>query len=111
MDELGLTPSSTGEPSGDRVGYRMSHYIVDGGAFARAFDAMPRAYLLPWTCWEPQGGNNGRPSRGRRSSSTPARRAQPTRGVSLGFSSAAGIVTRRWCASDDGADHDTLQAA
>jgi hypothetical protein len=60
MDELGLTPSSTGEPGGDRVGYRMSHYIVNGSAFARAFDAMPREYLLPWTCWEPQGDNKGK---------------------------------------------------
>ena len=60
MDELGLTPSSTGEPGGDRVGYRMSHYIVEDGAFARAFEAMPREYLLPWTCWEPQGGNKGK---------------------------------------------------
>jgi hypothetical protein len=55
MDELGLAPSSTGEPGGARVGYRMSHYIVEGGRFARAFEAMPREYLLPWTCWEPQG--------------------------------------------------------
>jgi hypothetical protein len=33
----------------------MSHYIVEGGPFAFAFEAMPREYLLPWTCWEPQG--------------------------------------------------------
>jgi predicted SprT family Zn-dependent metalloprotease len=59
MDELGLAPSSTGAPGGARVGYRMSHYIVEGGAFARAFDAMPREYLLPWTCWEPQGTGKG----------------------------------------------------
>lgn len=52
MDALGLAPSSTAAPGGARVGYRMSHYIVDGGPFARAFDAMPREYLLPWTCWE-----------------------------------------------------------
>ena len=38
----------------------MSHYIVDGGAFARAFQVMPREYLLPWTCWEPQGGDKGK---------------------------------------------------
>jgi len=61
MDELGLTPSSTGAPGGERVGYRMSHYIVEGGSFARAFDAMPREHLLPWTCWEPQGTDKGKP--------------------------------------------------
>jgi len=60
MDELGLAPSSTGAPGSARVGYRMSHYIVEGGPFARAFDAMPREYLLPWTCWEPQGGDKGK---------------------------------------------------
>ncbi len=56
MDALGLPPSSTGAPGGARVGYRMSHYILQGGAFDRAFDAMPREYLLPWTCWEFEGG-------------------------------------------------------
>jgi len=61
MDELGLTPSSTGAPGGDRVGYRMSHYIVEGGSFARTFDAMPREHILPWTCWEPQGTGKGKP--------------------------------------------------
>jgi hypothetical protein len=60
MDELGLTPSSTAAPGGDRVGYKMSHFIVESGAFARAFEAMPREYLLPWTCWEPQGSDKGK---------------------------------------------------
>lgn len=43
-------PSSTGQPGGKRVGYSMSHYIVEDGAFARAFAQMPAEYLLPWTC-------------------------------------------------------------
>jgi hypothetical protein len=50
MEELGIPPSSTGAPGGKRVGYKVSHYIVEGGPFARAFDAMPPEYLLPWTC-------------------------------------------------------------
>ena len=50
MEQLGLMPSDTGAPGGKKTGYKMSHYIVDGGMFARAFDQMPRAYLLPWTC-------------------------------------------------------------
>jgi len=50
MEDLGLVPSSTGAPGGKRVGYKMSHYILEGGPFARAFDAMPDAYRLPWTC-------------------------------------------------------------
>jgi hypothetical protein len=56
MDELGLAPSSTAAPGGARVGYRMSHWIVEGGAFAVAFAAMPRDFLLPWVCWEGQAG-------------------------------------------------------
>lgn len=28
----------------------MSHYIIEDGAFARAFAAMPSEYLLPWSC-------------------------------------------------------------
>jgi len=50
MEALGLQPSSTGAPGGARVGYKMSHYIVEDGAFARAFQSMPAHYLLPWTC-------------------------------------------------------------
>lgn len=53
MDELGLAPSSTAAPGGARTGYRMSHYIVDGGAFDRAFAAMPERCKLPWLCIEP----------------------------------------------------------
>lgn len=49
MDELGLTPSATGKPGGKRVGERMSHYIVDGGAFDVAYaDLMTRAFRLSW---------------------------------------------------------------
>jgi predicted SprT family Zn-dependent metalloprotease len=33
MKEIGLYPSSTGEPAGREVGQRMSHYIIQGGKF------------------------------------------------------------------------------
>jgi len=36
-------------------------YILEGGPFARAFEAMPREYLLPWTCWEPDGKGKKKP--------------------------------------------------
>jgi predicted SprT family Zn-dependent metalloprotease len=55
MEAVGLVPSSTGAPGGDRVGQRMTHYIAAGGAFARAFRSMPRELLLPWACEEPEG--------------------------------------------------------
>jgi hypothetical protein len=50
MESLGLMPSSTAAPGGARVGYRMSHYIIPGGAFERAFEQMPAECHLPWTC-------------------------------------------------------------
>lgn len=61
MEEVGLMPSSTAAPGGARVGYRVSHYVVDGDRFAVAFEAMPADYLLPWVCWEPTAaGGKGR---------------------------------------------------
>lgn len=33
MEEIGLMPSSTGAEGGKRTGRRVSHYIIDGGAF------------------------------------------------------------------------------
>jgi hypothetical protein len=54
MESIGLMPSATAAPGGARVGYRMSHFIVEGGPFALAFEAMPKEYLLPWVCWESQ---------------------------------------------------------
>jgi SprT-like family len=48
MDEVGLTPTSTGEPGGKRTGQSVTHVIVEKGLFARAFDAMPEECLLPW---------------------------------------------------------------
>lgn len=59
MRELGLEPSSTGAPGGEAVGYAMSHYEIDGGAFARAFDAMPTDIKLPWLCFEGGAGGAG----------------------------------------------------
>lgn len=33
MEEIGLMPSSTGQPGGKRTGRRVSHYIIEGGIF------------------------------------------------------------------------------
>lgn len=64
MDEVGLSPSDTAAAGGARVGFKMSHYIAKDGPFARAFEKMPRAHLLPWSSWEPDGGRSkgGSPS-------------------------------------------------
>jgi hypothetical protein len=48
MESIGLMPSDTGDPGGKRTGQRMTHYVVDGGPFLLAFEAMPPEYALPW---------------------------------------------------------------
>ena len=40
MKAIGLCPSSTGRPGGRETGYSVSHYIIEGGPFALAFDAL-----------------------------------------------------------------------
>ena len=75
MEGVGLIPSSTGEPGGARTGQKMTHYIEKVGAIAGlhawtglglitllavhvaavAFNTMPKAYTLPWSCEEPAG--------------------------------------------------------
>lgn len=37
MEEIGLMPSSTGMPGGKRTGRRVSHYIVKGGVYEKAW--------------------------------------------------------------------------
>lgn len=49
MIEVGLHPSSTGEPGGKMTGQRVSHYVLEAGPFALAFAACPQDVLLPWT--------------------------------------------------------------
>jgi len=49
MISIGLHPSHTGEPGGNMCGQNMTHYILDDGPFDRAFRAMPKETLLPWT--------------------------------------------------------------
>lgn len=54
MLAIGLQPLDvkTGQPA--MSAHNMDHSIVDGGAFARAFDALPAGALLPWSCLEAQ---------------------------------------------------------
>lgn len=48
MKSIGLHPSDTAAPGGKEVGQRMSHYIIEGGGFDSAFEAMPATLTLPW---------------------------------------------------------------
>lgn len=41
MEEIGLMPSSTGAEGGKRTGRRVSHYIIKGGTFERAWAHCP----------------------------------------------------------------------
>ncbi len=52
MQSVGLITSSTGAPGGARTGQKISHYIEPTGAFARAFERMPKDWFLPFTCGE-----------------------------------------------------------
>jgi hypothetical protein len=49
MKEIGLQPTSTGEPGGKETGQHMTHYITPGGAFAKAFAKLAKGgWRLDW---------------------------------------------------------------
>ena len=58
MEEVGLCPSTTGEPGGRRTGDRVSHYIVKGGPFERAYKKLRNdGVRLSWSDrFEQEGG-------------------------------------------------------
>lgn len=49
MDQVGLTPTHTGEPGGKRTGRKMTHFIEPGGVFEQACETlMGQGFSLPW---------------------------------------------------------------
>ena len=49
MKEVGLYPSSTGEPGGKETGQSVTHYIVAGGRYANAYAKLQaKGFLLHW---------------------------------------------------------------
>lgn len=48
MKEIGLHPSNTGEPGGKETGQQMTHYVLDGGPFQRAYKAMADTLQIAW---------------------------------------------------------------
>ena len=49
MISIGLMPSDTGEPGGKQTGQGMSHYIIEGGPFDRAAEALlASGFCLNW---------------------------------------------------------------
>ena len=61
MKEIGLQPSSTGEPGGKETGQTVSHYIIPGGRYAKAYAKLKaKGFQLHW-----QSANVGEKRRGR----------------------------------------------
>lgn len=49
MEAIGLMPSNTGQAGGRKVGEQMTHYIIEGGPFARACAQLLTApFTLSW---------------------------------------------------------------
>ena len=49
MKEIGLQPSTTGEPGGKETGQSVTHYIVPGGAYAKAYAKLKATgFQLHW---------------------------------------------------------------
>jgi predicted SprT family Zn-dependent metalloprotease len=49
MKEIGLQPTSTGEAGGKETGQHVSHYIVTGGPYAKAYAKLKaRGFKLRW---------------------------------------------------------------
>lgn len=66
MKEIGLQPSTTGEPGGKETGQRMTHYIVAGGPYATAYAELQAGGLrLDW-----QSAPEGKQSKAKKASKT-----------------------------------------
>ena len=49
MKEVGLHPTTTGEPGGKETGQSVTHYIIPGGAYARAYTKLAETgFALNW---------------------------------------------------------------
>ena len=49
MDKIGLTPSNTGKPGGNRTGQQMADFIEPGGAFeAVCAELLTSNFEIPW---------------------------------------------------------------
>lgn len=49
MKEVGLQPTTTGEPGGKEVGQSVTHYIIPGGPYARAYAKLAATgFRLNW---------------------------------------------------------------
>lgn len=63
MESVGLIPTATGLPGGKRTGHSMTHMVLDGGAYDRAFQSLGDEYKLPWLCEEPMKADRKKPKK------------------------------------------------
>lgn len=52
MESIGLMASRTGKPGGKKTGEKMSHYVIPGGLFEKAFKNMGKDSYFPYLCTE-----------------------------------------------------------
>ena len=48
MEACGLMTSNTGAAGGKRTGQNMTHYVMEGGKYEKAFEVMPKECLIPF---------------------------------------------------------------
>jgi predicted SprT family Zn-dependent metalloprotease len=66
MKEIGLQPSTTGQPAGKETGQSVTHYIIPGGAYAKACAKLKaKGFQLHW-----QSAPKGKQARAKRESKT-----------------------------------------
>ena len=93
MQQVGLYPSSTGEPGGKETGQRVSHYIVPDGPYAQAYARLEATgFLLHWQS-KPDSSAARRKRRARRN--TPVLAAASMPGPSQTWCSSVGTARRR----------------
>jgi hypothetical protein len=63
MREIGLQPTSTGEPGGMETGQSMTHYIIPGGRYSKAFEKLASTgFQLHWQSVSASGQGRGKKS-------------------------------------------------
>jgi predicted SprT family Zn-dependent metalloprotease len=56
MKEIGLQPTTTGEPGGKETGQSVTHYIIPGGRYAKAYAKLKATgFKLHWESAAPEG--------------------------------------------------------
>lgn len=71
MQQLGLQPIDLKTRAERMSAENLGHAVIGGGAFDRAFNVMPKAYLLPWSCDEAPAATEGGEGEGEGTSASP----------------------------------------